>query len=190
MSPSEKKRSKKNHRISHVAFLRRNSKSRVSLSTRHYFILLIPALNFSGGTLCVNTSIVWNRNSNVELPGCTLRVGHNSHVAFLRCENTSCKSTLQQRLLQRSLPDDMSFSAYYKGRASPPKMRFLHLEIFLVSDITSFWPNPPLKISFTKMSYAQASRYSPLDNYHVSIFCEGEAVKPLRNFSELYSQNS
>jgi hypothetical protein len=78
----------------------------------------------------------------------------------------------------------------HKGRLSPPKMRFLEPGIFLVSDITSFWPNPPLKLNVTKTSYAQASRYCPLDDYHVSIFSEGEAVKPLRNFLGLYSQNS
>jgi hypothetical protein len=78
----------------------------------------------------------------------------------------------------------------YKGRASPPKMRFLHLEIFLVRHITSFWPNPPLKLNVTKTSYDQVSRYCPLDNYCESLLFEGEAVKPLRNFFDLYSQNS
>ena len=78
----------------------------------------------------------------------------------------------------------------YKGRLSPPKMRFLHLEIFLVRHITSFWPNPPPQIKCYKTSYDQTSRYCPLDNYCESLFCEGEAVKPLRNILGLYSQNS
>ncbi len=65
----------------------------------------------------------------------------------------------------------------YKGRAPSFFGTGASPAIFLLVKCSSFGPRRP-KLSFREVAYMLFPRYYPLGDYYVSIYTEGQVVKP------------